>query len=70
MRHVPESSTSKIVAPFELKVLHFTMMLLEPIYHIYCIQFYKTTRTLQVEQERYSSGVSGRDGFTLGRMIF
>jgi len=36
----------------------------------YCVQFYKTTRTLQLEQERYSTGASGREGFTLGRMIF
>jgi len=70
MQHVPECSTSKIVAPFELKVLHFTIMLLEPIYHKYCIQFYKTTRTLQLEQAMYSTGASGREGFTVVRMIF
>ena len=70
LQHVPKCSTSKIIAPFKLKVLHFTVTLLEPIYHKYCIQFYKTTRTLQLEQEMHSTGTSGTERFTLGRMIF
>ena len=65
-----ECSTSKITAPFELKVLHFTVMFLGPICHKYDLQFYKTTGTLQVEQEMYSNGESGTEGFILGRVIF